>query len=330
MNVLIIGCGSAGKRHIRNLMLLRTAKILAFDNDIEKLEEVKKISGSIIVSSNINKLWGFNPEIAFITLPTSLHIKYAVKAALRDCHLFIEKPLSHNLKDVTKLLNIVKKKRLITFVGYNFRFHDYVKKIKNLIDKGAIGKITSARINSGSYLVDRHPREDYRLSYGARKSLGGGVILDSLSHQLDYWFFLFGKPDKLFCYSGHLSGLDIDVEDTAEVLMLYKKDRAVVSLHADRIQRPYSHRLEIIGEEGTIFCDFVNNKLAYYDVEKHKWINCKKAKEHNISYIKELKYFLKCVKTHTAPDVDINKGRENLEILLKIKKSNFSGKWIRI
>ena len=330
MNVLVIGCGSIGKRHIRNLMLLGAAKILAFDIDIKRLEEVKKISKTIVVSSNINKLWKFDPEVAFITLPTSLHISYAIKAAVRGCHLFIEKPLSHNLKGIAQLLNIAEEKRLINFVGYNFRFHDHIKKIKNLIDKNAIGKIISGRTHSGSYLPERHPWEDYRLGYGARRTLGGGVILDCLCHHLDYWFFLFGRPNKVFCCSGHLSRLEIDVEDIAEILMLYKKDKAIVSLHADYVQHPYTHTLELIGEGGTIFCDFVNNKLRYYNVEKHKWINCKKVKEHNAFYVKEIKYFLKCVKTHTVSDIDINEAKKELEVLLKIKKSNFSGKWVKI
>src|SRR3989338_7486882 len=102
--ILVIGCGSIGQRHIRNLRILKAGDIFAFDVDEEKLETVKSIHAGIEVSTNLDELWDKKPEVVFITTPSALHIDYAIEAAKRGCHLFIEKPLSIDLKRVPLLL----------------------------------------------------------------------------------------------------------------------------------------------------------------------------------------------------------------------------------
>lgn len=329
MKFLVIGCGSAGQRHIRNLVSANAAKILAFDIDKQKLKKVKGISRSVITSDKLNILCKEKPQAAFITVPTALHIPYALQAAERDCHLFIEKPLSHNTNGLGRLLGIVKRKRLVTFVGYNYRFNRCLVKIKKLLKNKAIGKVIAGRTHFGSYLPERHPGEDYRSGYGAKKSLGGGVVLDVLSHHLDSLIFLFGRPKEAFGYSGKGSTLDIDVEDTAEALIKFPKGE-VVSLHTNFIQRPYKHTLELIGEKGTIFCDFVKNIVKYYDVNRRKWITFYGDRDPNLVYLKEVKHFIKCIKKKAGPPVDVKGAKEELKLLMKVKKTAPVQRWIKI
>ena len=73
-------------------------------------------------------------------------------------------------------------------------------------------KIIHARIESGSYLPNWRPKQDYRSSCSAKKNLGGGVLLE-LSHELEYLSWIFGKPNWISAWVGKLSSLEIDVED---------------------------------------------------------------------------------------------------------------------
>ncbi|MDD5450220.1 MAG: Gfo/Idh/MocA family oxidoreductase [Candidatus Omnitrophica bacterium] len=330
MKILVIGCGSIGQRHIKNLVLIKAGKIAAFDINRQKLREVQRISPAIKVAPALNGLWKDNPRVVFICAPTALHVKYALIAAKKGCHLFIEKPLSNKAsKQVNELVKTVSNKKLITFIGYNYRFNDCIIKLKRLLRNRHIGRIIGGRTHVGSYLPQRHPWEDYRVGYGASRSLGGGVIVDVLSHHIDYLTDLFGRPRKVFCCFDKRSALDIDVEDTAELLLEFSGG-LVISVHGDSIQRPHKHTIELIGERGTIFCDLVYGALKYYNAGEKRWVAYQGAKDYNLFYIREIRYFIECVKKHITAAPDIREGKDQLRILSKARQAGREGRWVKI
>jgi predicted dehydrogenase len=330
MKIAVIGCGSIGQRHIRNLVDIKAGGVLAFDIDRNRLLQTEKISSSIQVFNNFTAMLNERPQAVVIATPTCLHTKYALEAAEAGVHLFIEKPLSNRTgADVEKLIKVVIKNRLVSFIGYNLRYNDSILKIRELLQKKAAGRIISGRTHFGSYLPQRHPRRNYRLEYGAKKSLGGGVLLDTLSHHIDYLIFLFGKPKELLCDMGKKSSLDIDVEDMAEILLRFSGNK-VISLHGDSIQRPYKHTIELIGEKGTIFCDIFAAEVRYYNVRKKQWSIYRYGKDLNNMYIREIQNFIACVKGKPLPHVDIKDGKEELGILAKARESAKNKKWVSL
>ncbi len=327
--LIVIGCGSIGRRHLRNLVALGVKDIFAFDVDKERLLQVKEIDHRIQTFTRLGVLLRERPSAAVIAVPTSLHVSYAVKAAKAGCHLFIEKPLSHHLAGSAELGRMVRAKRLVVFIGYNFRFHPSLLRLKKILSKNFIGKITSGRAHFGSYLPDRHPNQDYRRGYGARRSMGGGVILDSLSHSVDYLSFLMGRPLAVFGYAAKHSRLAIDVEDVAEVLIKFKSG-AIVSLHGDWVQRPYKHTLELIGDKGTAACDLFGCLLKIYTSKTHRWAVHRDGKDLNRMYRCEMKHFLACTERRATPSVGLDEGVREMDILMKIKESALKGRWIKI
>ena len=87
-----------------------------------------------------------------------------------------------------------------------------------LLTNATLGKIISADLHFGEYLPDMHSYEDYRESHASRSEQGGGVIL-CLSHMVDIAYWLFGLPVSVYAKGGHLSSLEIDVEDTADIIL---------------------------------------------------------------------------------------------------------------
>lgn len=320
MKILIIGCGSIGQRHIKNLVKLKARKIVAFDTNEERLNEAKTSDTKIKVFNTLADTWNEKPNLAFITVPTALHINYALEAARRGCHLFIEKPLSHNLKNINRLLEIVRRKKLITMVACNMRFYWSIAKIKTLLEKNTIGKVISARIETGQYLPDWHPWEDYRKMYSAKKKLGGGVILDAI-HEIDYALWFFGEVSKVYALHGKLSSLEIETEDIAEILLRFKTG-IIANIHMDYIQRYYSRNCKIIGEEGIILWDFNEHCVKLYQVKSKRWRVFKEPKNYNTNqmYLDEIKYFLNQVKKQTNTFNNIVSGLGTLKIALRCKK----------
>lgn len=329
MKFLVLGCGSIGKRHIRNLKNINAGEIIAYDVKLERCHDVEEHYG-IRTSRDLEQSLAQRPDVALICNPTSLHISSALIAAHNGCHLFIEKPLSHSLDGIDELIEIVDQKELVTLVACNMRFHPGISKMKELLDKESIGKIICARAQAGHYLPSWHPWEDYRYGYSGNKSLGGGVILDGI-HEIDYITWLLGEVMQVFCFSGKLSSLEIDTEDTAEILLKFKSG-AMTEVHLDYVQRSYARSCLIIGEEGTILWDFNERQVRFYSAKSEKWqiFHEKSGYDINEMYIEEMKHFLQCVVGKTKPLQDINRAKRVLQIALAAKESSLNGEVVAL
>jgi len=329
MLILVVGCGSIGKRHIRNLKALEAGEIIAHDIKPERCHQVEQECG-IKAYSELEEALAQKPDVALICNPTSLHIPAALSAARSGCHLFIEKPLSHSLDGVSELTKIVAQKGLVTLVGCNMRFYPSIALIKELLEKGSIGKVLCARVQAGQYLPDWHPWEDYRQGYSANSALGGGVILDGV-HEIDYIRWLLGEVGQVFCLSGKFSSLEIDTEDLAEILLWFNSG-AIAEVHLDYIQRFYGRSCQLIGEEGTILWDFNEGQVKSYSAESKRWQVFPQKPDYDINemYIEEMKHFLQCVEGKTKPMRDIKSARRILETALAAKESARTGKIVKL
>ena len=323
INVLVVGYGSIGRRHVDNFLEFKDVRLIVYTkrNDLQLLK--KK---GIKISNSLTECLKENPDIGVITNETSLHIPIAIKLAKEGLDLFLEKPLSNSLKDVEKLRAIVRKKKLITQMGCNMRFHPCIKKIKSLIEHQKIGRIISAQVQNYSYLPDSHRWEDYRKSYAARKDLGGGVILTNAIHEIDYLYWFFQEVENVISISGKFSDLDIKAEDYVSGLLKFK-NKIIGELHMDYFQRPDFRSCKIRGTKGEIYWNSDNNCVNIYNINKKKWeTKFDNGFSHNIdtysSYVEELKHFLKCVKHRKETINDLEQGVRTLKIALAIKKAS--------
>ena len=322
-SVLIVGYGSIGKKHLENFLQFKDIQLTVYTkrNDLQLLRE-----NGIKISDSLTECLKENPDVGVITNETSLHIPIAIKLAKEGLDLFLEKPLSNSLKDVEKLRAIVKKKKLITQIGCNLRFHPCIKKIKSLIEHQKIGRIISAQVQNYSYLPDSHRWEDYRKSYAARKDLGGGVILTNAIHEIDYLYWFFQEVENVISISGKFSDLDIKAEDYVSGLLKFK-NKIIGELHMDYFQRPDFRSCKIRGTKGEIYWNSDDNCVNIYNINKKKWeTKFDNGFSHNLdtysSYVEELKHFLKCVKHRKETINDLEQGVRTLKNALAIKKAS--------
>jgi len=329
MKFLVIGCGSIGQRHIRNLLSLQAGDILVVDLDEHRLDQVPR-RGNVKTFKRLSDVWAEHPDVAFITTPTSLHLPIALEAAHHSCDLFIEKPLSHTMDGVDQLLDVVKSKKLVTLVGCNMRFHPGLARIRKLLDEKTIGHVVATRVEMGQYLPDYHPLEDYRQSYSARQELGGGIILDAI-HELDYLRWMFGEVEEVFCYAGHLTHLEIDTEDVAAILLRFVNE-AIGEVHLDYIQRSYRRSCDLIGEEGTITWEYSTGQVKMYLPSVGSWTVFDQSPdwEPNEMYLDETRHFLRCLAGDENPTLDVFEGKRVLEIALAAKASAVQGQPVSV
>ena len=327
MKVLVVGYGSIGKRHVDNLLKFPEIQLTICT---KRKDLNKDLLNNCKVIESLEKCIEDKPHVGLITNVTSSHIPTAIKLAESGINLFIEKPLSNSIEGVKKLKDLVKNKKLITMMGCNLRFHECLQKIKEILLEDSIGKVLSVHAEFGSFLPDWHPYEDYRKSYASRKDLGGGVVLTCI-HEIDYLYWFFGDVDEVFSFSGKHSDLELQVDDLAAILLKFKNN-IIGEIHLDYFQRPDFRSCKIIGTKGTIYWDSEINSVKFYDINTKKWIEKIKVNnyERNSMYIKELEYFIKCVKEKKDSKNDIYQGTKTLEIALGAIESSKTKKVVKI
>lgn len=317
--ILIVGYGSVGRRHLRNLqslghknfVILRTGKSTLPDDEIV----------GIPTEYSLKKALAHRPVATIIANPTALHIPVALAAAEAGSHIFLEKPISDSMVGIKKLQGIVSRKKLVLQVGFQFRFHPGLLKIKSLLEKDAIGSVVSVQARWGEYLPNWHPWEDYRVGYSASKDLGGGVLL-TMCHSFDYLRWLIGEVKNVSAVTSNNGGLGIDVEDSADVLLNFKSG-IVGNVHLDYLENPGRHYLNIIGQNGVISWDNNDGMVKWFSGKTGKWekIPAPKDFERNDLFVLEMKNFISCIIKNEQSLCTIGDGIETLKIVLAAKKS---------
>jgi predicted dehydrogenase len=340
----MVGLGSIGQRHLRNVRAilgpeveiiayraLRSAPVLTDKLQVESGSQLEE-KYNVRSCSKLEEALALKPTAAFICNPSSLHIPVALAAAKTGCHLFLEKPLSHSLDGIAELIAVVEEKKLVAMVGYQMRFHPCLQSVKALLDSGRIGQPLSAYSEIGAYMPGWHTYEDYRTGYAARADLGGGAVLTQI-HEIDFLGWLFGPPVRVFALGGHLSGLEIDVEDVADSLLECRVGGRLVpvQLHQDYLQRPGVRRLRIVGENGVILSDLERLTVTLFDETGGAALHEEFSDfQRNQLFIDETAHFLDCVERNVPTSIPLADGASSLATALAIKQSIATGQAVSV
>ena len=319
--VLIVGCGSIGQRHARNLRSLGAGEICVYDPDESRAEQAVKDAGAVSVGSVKNWL-ALGPQAVFVCTPPHLHTEVARAAVDAGAHVFIEKPLAARLDGVAEMIGAAARRNLVVMAGYNLRFHAGLRKVKELVDAGSVGRVLTVRAEYGQYLPEWRPGRDYRQGYIASPETGGGIILEE-SHELDYVAWLGGRVVSVYAAAGKLSDLEMSAEDTA-LMVLRLEGGALGEVHIDCTQREYSRSCKVVGTEGTVSWTHGQGvRVARAGREPELFeIN----PDPNQMYLDEMRCFLDCVAGKAQPPVDGTAGLQNLKVALAAKESARTGR----
>lgn len=253
MKVLIVGYGSIGKRHyeILNSFKYINAIDIVTKQNIVNIKSFKKLT-------DVDDLDKYDYFI--ISSETVSHygqLKY-ICSKVENKKILVEKPLYDK-----KEKNIITSNKI--FIAYNLRFHPILVKLKELL-KGK--DIYYVHIICGQYLPTWRPTQDYKKSYSADITKGGGVLRD-LSHELDYSKWLFGNIKNIQSINSKVSDLEIKSDDIFTMIAV-TANKTIINLTIDYISKVAIRRLIIHTKENTIEADMINNTLFIYDKEGKK------------------------------------------------------------
>ena len=275
--ILFLGLGGAGQRHLRilrerlpNVRMIgarRTGNTPVLNSDFTvKNGATLESEYDIEFFKDVNEAYEQNPDLVVIATPTFDHAESIIKAANHKANILVEKPGAMNIKQAHNVTSTIKDNNVGFFISYQRRFHPLVGRLRRVLDSNKIGKLMSVRVAVSSYVPDWHPYEDFHDLYACRPDLGGGV-LKTETHEIDFIAWLFGIPRQIFSTYGCRGKFNIDVEDTANLLLDY--DSFSVQMTMCFMQKKQERNFKFFGQKGWIEFDLINQKLVVcsYDNE---------------------------------------------------------------
>tara|TARA_A100001011_G_scaffold392628_1_gene480605 strand:+ start:83 stop:1108 length:1026 start_codon:yes stop_codon:yes gene_type:complete len=288
-NILIIGGGSIGIRHARNLIkVVEDVKIFSyrFSNNItikqlNKVTYVKDLHKAIMSSDGI-----------VIANRTDLHLEVAKYALSNKKPIFIEKPLSHSMVGVKEIETLKNENKLIVESGFMLRFHPNLIKLKEILLSREYGNVHYVRSSVGQFLPDWRPQTDHRKGYGAKRKWGGGVTLD-LIHEIDLIRWLFGEIKLVSAMMGFTPELEIETETISQLNLKTDSD-ILIQLHLDYLRPSYGRYTEIVCDKGTLLWNYLTGKITLESSNSEISIlhEVEIDFQRNDMYVNEIKHFL--------------------------------------
>jgi predicted dehydrogenase len=250
--LLVIGAGSIGSRHAGNARALGVTDIAVTDPDASRRDQLAAATGARAFAT-LDEALSWPPSMAIICTPPATHLALARRCAEQHCDVLIEKPLAASTDGIAELQSTLAARGTRAAVAYQLRFHPAIARMRDLVASGAIGRLLGLQAEYGQYLPSWRPTRDYRDTYTAQAALGGGILLDA-SHEIDYTRWIAGEMSAVFASLSRQSDLQIDVEDTAAMVIKFQSG-PIGEVHLDCVQRGYARRCTLIGSEATVRWD---------------------------------------------------------------------------
>lgn len=311
-SVLLLGCGSIGRRHARLLHSLGVRDIRLFDPVPKQAAGVASEVPGTTVEDSIEAALARCPDAVFVLAPPEHHVDLSVRALNAGCHVFCEKPLSYQTRELPRLAETVQRAGRVFMVGLCFRFHPGVRAVYELVHvRRAIGRLVAIRGMVGEHLPSVRP--DYRDLFSSRY-LGAFDLIHDMD--LAIWF-AGGAPSRVEAIYGNYSDIDIGAPDLAEVLMDFG-GRCLASVHLDFFQIPRRRYLELLGVGGVARIDFGAWDRYTIDVlhpSREADVHIERTTERDAMFVAEDRQFLTAITAGGNVETDLEQGTLSVRAL---------------
>ena len=299
--ILIIGKGSISFKHYKIL------------KKIYKKKKILHISSRYFFSNQKHFLKK-NYFLTVVSNDATSHIKTLKKIYKISNFIFIEKPLSDNFLEAKKYLSNKLKKKI--WVGYNLNFSSLINKVSEIIKLQKYGRLISARSVVG-YNVRYWRKKDYKKTVSINKKLGGGV-LNELSHEINYLINLLGELKLMKSVTFKSFYKQFDVEDSVYATLI-NKNKILVNLVMDFYREDNFRECQLIFEKGTVFMNFIKNKIEFKNKTNSKIIFQNKN-DLELTYLRQWIYLKKVLNFQISNYKNINNSLLTLKLTNQIKK----------
>ena len=323
-NVLVIGAGSIGERHLRCFRATGRAEVGFVEINAALREEVAKRYPVRGAWADLADALTDRPDAAVVATPAHLHVPLATRLAEAGVHLLTEKPLGTSLDGVEGLRELVRARGITAAVAYVYRVHPLVIALKRAIDSGRFGRPVQLTAVCGQHFPTYRPA--YRTIYYADRATGGGAIQDALTHVVNAGEWLLGPIDRLVADAAHQVLEGVAVEDTAHLLARHGGAMACYSLNQH--QAPNEVTFTVVCERGTLRCEFHQHRWGRMTEAGGAWEQeTIEPLERDALFVAQANAFLDAVEGKAAPPCSLDEGIQTLRVNLAALESVGRGTW---
>ena len=281
MNICIIGLGSIGQRHLKNIHAVAAARGLDVATDVVEPRELDYLD--VPTRALVRNRFATPDELGrydmiFVTNPSQLHHETLLSVKDKADFFFVEKPVFTQALPPDALAPFADEKRF--YVACPIRHTRVYGFLAGFVPQN---KIYCARAICSSYLPEWRPGTDYRRTYAAQEG-AGGVKLD-LIHEFDYLFTLFGLPETSCLFDGQFSHLELKSVDGVSFVARYPDK--TLELHLDYYGRVPRREIELYTADDVVICDFIKAEIRF--LKSGRRIDL--AEERNEYCLREIGFF---------------------------------------
>ena len=269
IKMAVIGVGVMGSLHVKDIIASATTELAAVcDVDRPRADAIAAQYGVRAFSDYRELLAAGNLDGILIATPHYDHAPISMAAFAKGIHVLVEKPLAVHVQDAQKMIDAyqatqAQKPDLVFAAMFMQRTYGHWRKIKELIENGALGKLVRA-----TWLITDWFRPQIYYDNGGWRATwqgeGGGVLLNQCPHNLDLYQWFVGLPQRVTGFATLGKYHRIEVED--EVTAYFEYANGMVGhFITTTAESPGTNRLEIVGENGKLV--FENGKLTFFKNE---------------------------------------------------------------
>ncbi len=217
----LIGCGKVGGLHAAALKTCPESNLVAVcDASAERAGLFAGRYGGRAFDDVQRMIRESGAEAVFICTPHPLHAAPAILAAEAGLHVLVEKPMAASLTDCDAMLRAAKKSGVTLSVMSQRRFYEPVRRIKDAIEAGKIGRPVLGVFLMFSWRDEAYYRSDpWR---GKWETEGGGVLVNQSPHQLDLLRWFMGEVEEISGRWANLNHPYVEVDDTAVATLKFR------------------------------------------------------------------------------------------------------------
>ncbi|GIQ62722.1 dehydrogenase [Paenibacillus cisolokensis] len=317
MRVAIVGCGTMGTVHTRNLARMPDVQAAGVcDQDAERAAAAAAIAGTAAYTELDELLDKERPEAVIVCLPTYLHKETVIRIAERGIHVICEKPAASTLEDARDMEAACRKHGVRLFIGHVVRFFPNYRNAAEHVKAGAIGKVRMGHFKRhGSF-----PR-GWDLWYHDRER-SGGVIMDLMIHDIDFARSVFGEVESVYA---RITPPSVSKLEYAQVTLKFAGGAAANLTAFWGYNGPFTTQFEIAGDDGIIRFD--SNQVQSFDLKtsaetgEQAAVQVPQSPMLRDPYYDEVQHFIQCIRTGTEPLVTIDDACKAVEIALAAERS---------
>lgn len=317
----LIGLGYAGKTHLYNCLKLKYATLVAVSDVSKKALELAKKWGIKKTYTDYKMLLNDKEiDAVIIALPTYLHLPCTKEAAEAGKHILLEKPLARNVAEGQQIVSAVRNHNIKLMVGYPFRFSSAFQFLKERIESGELGEIQVAyltNIGTGPFLhrTERnapHPVPEWWFN---KELTGGGALIDLGSHMINLARWYFGEIKNIKAYLGYRFNLEL--EDHAICIANFLSGTKTV-INVGWFSQQLLLEVELFGTAGHALARHLQPSKITRVIRNI----LRKTSKYYMSHLKELSYFVNCVKEDVYPSPSAEDALEDLKIIEEAYKNH--------